>query len=309
MTSFINMMRLPGNMEKGDGDNHQVISFDREFIKQGAREIAGAGFERILDAIKAKYGSVVKNKEVWHKGTVYEFFKEYRENITEMFKEYPHVNVDGVEMIAGISTSAMPFLKEFLQAKFLKVLLKDKILLLPRYVNGLFNEIFDVFLMPGSLSEGLLLISGEDKYIEFKYSNIERFVSHANKGLKQGQIVFSVVTESSDNKIINKLKDKVYFSSEKQCLLVLNLLTGTLMKKGTLNSALEIWLRDTKISHTGTEEIESFHLNYDYIHELVEVKEQEREFEMMDYQKYTESHKGYFSCQRLSTIASSKSDK
>ena len=282
------------NQIKSATDNNGAFSQDEDSIlrqvNNTAREHAGVEFENKIKLLKTKYQNVVKDKSSWDNKSVNEFFKAFRPEITRMLKEYPRVNIDGLDVIAGISQSDIPFLKEFYQAKFVNDLSMGKTLLIPRYTKHLFQEMFGVELSNGSLSEGLLLLGDDDKYIEFKFCNIKRFVTHANTGFSQGDIVFAVIKDNVTDGYAKNRMESVVMDPKTQGFLAYNISTGTLLKKGTVDSALEFRLRNHSIPHAWKEDIETFHLDNEYTRLFDYVNKNSLDNTMMDYEEYSRAH-------------------
>ncbi len=112
--------------------------------------------------------------------------KEEENIIKEIIYKYPKARVcDGVLMLEGLKNDRhdMPMHKEFLTAQITSMLLEQDIILLPRFMDRMLNDIagyqrFDNY----SLSDGISGIASDGSTIEFKmcsYMNVQNKASNA----------------------------------------------------------------------------------------------------------------------------------
>ena len=208
----------------------------------------GYQFENIKkELLRNKYQAKLKEDiAYWNKKPVKEFFKTYKIEITEMLKEYPKVDMDGVLMLEGMAKKDMPFQKDLIQAKLLSKILDVNVILLPRFASNLLNNMFNVNLSKGPLAEGLVALVDGDEYIEFKSAigrKIIRHLNEANYSATIGFISIDFLDRNEKRRILSKhsqlklsegfkgyilsLADgKLYIATEKNKELKLELLAG-----------------------------------------------------------------------------------
>lgn len=141
--------------------------------------------------------------------------------IKDIVYEYPKANVaDGVLMLEGLKNDKhdMPMKKEFLTAQIASKLLDQDIILLPRFMDRMLNEIagyqrFDNY----SLADGISGIASDGRTIEFKTARPNRIISKINEALSKADIAI-IVTQTS-NKLSNLKKD---YSADKGEIYLIN---------------------------------------------------------------------------------------
>ena len=125
--------------------------------------------------------------------------KEEENIIKEIIYKYPKARVcDGVLMLEGLKNDRhdMSIHKEFLTAQITSMLLDQDIILLPRFMDRMLNDIagyqrFDNY----SLSDGISGIASDGRTIEFKMCSYKRVESKASEALKKADI--TVIMTSS----------------------------------------------------------------------------------------------------------------
>lgn len=141
--------------------------------------------------------------------------------IKDIVYEYPKAKVaDGVLMLEGLKNDKhdMPMKKEFLTAQIASKLLDQDIILLPRFMDRMLNEIagyqrFDNY----SLADGISGIASDGRTIEFKTARPNRIISKINEALSKADIAI-IVTQTS-NKLSNLKKD---YSADKGEIYLIN---------------------------------------------------------------------------------------
>lgn len=141
--------------------------------------------------------------------------------IKDIVYEYPKAKVaDGVLMLEGLKNDKhdMPMKKEFLTAQIASKLLDQNIILLPRFMDRMLNEIagyqrFDNY----SLADGISGIASDGRTIEFKTARPNRIISKINEALSKADIAI-IVTQTS-NKLSNLKKD---YSADKGEIYLIN---------------------------------------------------------------------------------------
>lgn len=153
-----------------------------------------------VSRLKRKYApSVKESKEYWKGKKIKDFFGEYKDEIKNVIKEYPKVEIDGVLLLDGIDREGeMPFQKELEQAKVLQSVIGEKVILLPRYSTSMLSKVFGVDLEWGSLPDAIALTEG-GKFVEFKITNKKNFGTRINEALNGGDIAFVVVDDLGGN--------------------------------------------------------------------------------------------------------------
>ena len=151
-------------------------------------------FDEKIEGLREKYSPMIEDVEIWTKKPVRDFFGTYKPQITEMIKEYPKVEMDGVLLLEGMDASDMPLQKELIQARILQEILGENIILLPRYATNTIERVFGIRLQKGSLSDGLTALVDGDRYIEFKVTNEKNFVKEINSAIySNADIAFEIV--------------------------------------------------------------------------------------------------------------------
>ena len=174
------------------------------------------------------------NPDIRYQDTIEKLSEKYRDYFTEsafgkqyatseeiaaikdIVYEYPKAKVaDGVLMLEGLKNDKhdMPMKKEFLTAQIASKLLDQDIILLPRFMDRMLNEIagyqrFDNY----SLADGISGIAIDGRTIEFKLGSPGKIGSKINKALEKADI--AIVVTNTKNELIKLVKDKVYDAGE-----------------------------------------------------------------------------------------------
>ena len=132
--------------------------------------------------------------------------REEENIIKEIIYKYPKARVcDGVLMLEGLKNDRhdMSMHKEFLTVKITSKLLGQDIILLPRFMDRMLNDIagyqrFDNY----SLSDGISGIASDGRTIEFKMCSPKSVESKASKALSKADIaVIITFTRKGLNKV------------------------------------------------------------------------------------------------------------
>lgn len=193
-------------------------------------------FQGSVESIHEKYAPRISNPESWTGKPVREFFRAYRNEITEAIKEYPKVEMDGILLLEGMDASDMPFEKELIQARLLHDILGERIILLPRYATNTIERIFGIRLQKGSLTDGLAALVEGDRFIEFKATNQKNLIKEASSALKNADIAFITVPSlgsDSIERVADYLSDRFagFRIEEDKRIIIADLNTGLVFEK------------------------------------------------------------------------------
>ena len=135
--------------------------------------------------------------------------------------EYPRHEVsNGVEMLDGLSNDRheMPMQKEYLTARLVAELLKEKLILLPRFMDRILNRIVGRFRFDNySLADGISAVNSDGKTYEFKFtSRKDKIVNNLNNATKKADV--SVVIVSSEERL--KPKDFGNFKGKGEAVVI-----------------------------------------------------------------------------------------
>ncbi len=164
-------------------------------------------YAKEIDALRNEFASVVTDKKTWEGAHVKDFFRAYKSQITDLINKYPKAELDEVKILAGIPEGDIPFAKELIQTSMLKELLGTDVVLLPRYADNIFRDIFGVDLERESIPDGIIALVDGNKYVEYKAITDEKIERRINETAKIGDTAFIVVdelTRSKRTKILSK---------------------------------------------------------------------------------------------------------
>ena len=157
-------------------------------------------YAKEIDALRNEFASVVTDKKTWEGAHVKDFFRAYKSQITDLINKYPKVELDEVKILAGIPEGDIPFAKELIQTSMLKELLGTDVVLLPRYADNIFRDIFGVDLERESIPDGIIALVDGNKYVEYKAITDEKIERRINETAKIGDTAFIVVDKLSRGK-------------------------------------------------------------------------------------------------------------
>ena len=192
-------------------------------------------FETILNRkiqLAKEYSEAFKEKRNKQYAT-----KEEENIIKEIIYKYPKARVcDGVLMLEGLKNDRhdMPMHKEFLTAQITSKLLDQDIILLPRFMDRMLNDIagyqrFDNY----SLSDGISGIASDGRTIEFKMCSPKSVESKASKALSKADI--AVIITNAEIGLEKVFKKNIIGEGE---IFLINTYTGNgidIIKKITSN--------------------------------------------------------------------------
>lgn len=184
---------------------HRRRQYEERIAREENRQLFQTFDEKVV-TLREKYSPMIAEPENWMKKPVRDFFHSYKPQITEMLKEYPKVEMDGILLLEGMDASDMPFQKELIQARILQEILGKRIILLPRYITNTISDVFGIRLNKGSLSDGLSALADGDRYIEFKLTSEKGIVRNINEAM-ESDIIF-VASNSVTNSLIRKIKER-----------------------------------------------------------------------------------------------------
>ena len=128
--------------------------------------------------------------------------EEEIKTIKEIVQNYPkHTVAIGVEMLDGLRNDNhdLPMKKEYLTARLVKELFGTDLILLPRYMDRMLNNIagyqrFDNY----TLADGVSAISESGKTYEFKYlASTNKVVKSLNKAMRKADVGVVIVSSSA----------------------------------------------------------------------------------------------------------------
>ena len=127
-------------------------------------------FQQEIRELVNKYALSIKEERL-KENSVEELFREYRKTISDIIRDFPKCDFQGVPMLCGLSAEDMPYKKELIQAKILRSFLGQEIILLPRFMTNTLNLILGSQLKNGSVGDAVVFLPNAEKYIEFKVCN------------------------------------------------------------------------------------------------------------------------------------------
>ena len=205
--------------------------------------------------------------------------------IKDIVYEYPKAKVaDGVLMLEGLKNDKhdMPMKKEFLTAQIASKLLDQDIILLPRFMDRMLNEIagyqrFDNY----SLADGISGIASDGRTIEFKMCSYRRVGSKISNALQKADV--AVIVTHARNGLKNINKDD--FSGEGQIFIVNTFSENgiDIMQKNNLSDNWRDFRSDTKSQLRTDNSVPILSI----IQELQKVKNENQD--TMDYKAYAKA--------------------
>ena len=205
--------------------------------------------------------------------------------IKDIVYEYPKAKVaDGVLMLEGLKNDKhdMPMKKEFLTAQIASKLLDQDIILLPRFMDRMLNEIagyqrFDNY----SLADGISGIASDGRTIEFKMCSYRRIGSKISNALQKADV--AVIVTHARNGLKNINKDD--FSGEGQIFIVNTFSENgiDIMQKNNLSDNWRDFRSDTKSQLRTDNSVPILSI----IQELQKVKNENQD--TMDYEAYAKA--------------------
>lgn len=205
--------------------------------------------------------------------------------IKDIVYEYPKAKVaDGVLMLEGLKNDKhdMPMKKEFLTAQIASKLLDQDIILLPRFMDRMLNEIagyqrFDNY----SLADGISGIASDGRTIEFKMCSYRRVGSKISNALQKADV--AVIVTHARNGLKNINKDD--FSGEGQIFIVNTFSENgiDIMQKNNLSDNWRDFRSDTKSQLRTDNSVPILSI----IQELQKVKNENQD--TMDYEAYAKA--------------------
>lgn len=205
--------------------------------------------------------------------------------IKDIVYDYPKAKVaDGVLMLEGLKNDKhdMPMKKEFLTAQIASKLLDQDIILLPRFMDRMLNEIagyqrFDNY----SLADGISGIASDGRTIEFKMCSYRRVGSKISNALQKADV--AVIVTHARNGLKNINKDD--FSGEGQIFIVNTFSENgiDIMQKNNLSDNWRDFRSDTKSQLRTDNSVPILSI----IQELQKVKNENQD--TMDYEAYAKA--------------------
>lgn len=107
-------------------------------------------FQQEIRELANKYALSIKEDRL-KENSVEELFREYRKTISDIIRDFPKCDFQGVPMLCGLSAEDMHYKKELIQAKILRSFLGQEIILLPRFMTNTLNLILGSQLKNGSI--------------------------------------------------------------------------------------------------------------------------------------------------------------
>ena len=228
------------------------------------------------------YSNAVSNKEFYISKNAYSFYSANKSLVWDMIQKHPKVTIDDVTMLAGMTKEDMPYIKEAISSKLLHDILGKDIILLPRYLNKLFNRQFGLNLADQTtVGDSIYFVDGSGIMAEYKLINGKHAVSEINSSLQKSDLAFIVTKGTSKEKrfIANNFKTLKIKGIEGKSAIILNLDNGKVYqvnKKGAVVQPLELSIvgdtgEITSAPDEGLIEYDPTHLNKNYIEELKKV--------------------------------------
>ncbi len=156
--------------------------------------------EEVESRFRSRYADAVEDKDSWRGITATNFFPEYKPQITEILLEYPKVEMDNVLLLEGMAEGEMPFRKEFIETQILQEVTGERVILLHRYSDKLLNSIFRLNLKEGSFPDGLIALTEDSRYVEYKAITEPNLIRRLNKSTIADRAFVAVDTLSSETR-------------------------------------------------------------------------------------------------------------
>lgn len=156
--------------------------------------------EVVYSALKIPHFQLKETSDFWENRPVREFFEEYRDELRSMLGQLPSVRYGGTYILTNIRRKDMPFEKEvkqggILQTSLVSIVPDIRVVILPRYINSLFEDEFNIHLKKGSLSDAVLVYGDRIEYLEFKTSTERHLSREVREGLSLSDDCFVIVDD------------------------------------------------------------------------------------------------------------------
>lgn len=151
-------------------------------------------FQQEIRELANKYALSIKEGRL-KENSVEELFREYRKTISDIIRDFPKCDFQGVPMLCGLSAEDMPYKKELIQAKILRSLLGQEIILLPRFMTNTLNLILGSQLKNGSVGDAVVFLPNAEKYIEFKVCKEAYIGEQINKSMPLIDCIFVILSD------------------------------------------------------------------------------------------------------------------
>lgn len=150
--------------------------------------------------LRMPHFSLRESPDYWENRSVKEFFEKYREEMRNLLAQLPSIRYGGTYILTNIRRKDMPFEKEVRQAGILQTsllsLIPDvRVVILPRYINSLIEEEFNIHLRKGSLADAILIYDDRIEYLEFKTSTERHLSREVKNGLSLSDDCFVVIDD------------------------------------------------------------------------------------------------------------------
>lgn len=151
-------------------------------------------FQQEIRELANKYALSIKEERL-KENSVEELFREYRKTISDIIRDFPKCDFQGVPMLCGLSAEDMPYKKELIQAKILRSFLGQEIILLPRFMTNTLNLILGSQLKNGSIGDAVVFLPNAEKYIEFKVCKEAYIGEQINKSMPLIDCIFVILSD------------------------------------------------------------------------------------------------------------------
>ena len=153
-----------------------------------------------LVSLKDEFSKAIVIHQQWRGKSVKEFFLTYRPLVSALLRKYPKFMYKGVSVLAGMIDGEMPFEKELIQARILKLILnEDSVVLLPRFFHRFLNDVFGIELEDGSLADCVIFFPRNEWYAEFKICHQQNIGANLNEIKNNPDVVFMVLDDANIN--------------------------------------------------------------------------------------------------------------
>ena len=153
-----------------------------------------------IEALRERYAMPLEEREQWKGKLPADIFGVRKQQITDIFLEYPKVRLGNVAMLQGLDYGDMPFQKELIQTEMLQLILGEPVILLPRYADKTLNSILGTSLREGSIPDGIAITADSGKYVDYKAIGESNIIRRINKAASEGaDMAFVAVDKLSGN--------------------------------------------------------------------------------------------------------------
>ena len=139
-----------------------------------------------MKPVQEKYSALVEDKEAWEGKNVEDFYKENKSLVVDVLRDYEKVDIEGVQLLSGMPKSDVPYQKELIEARFLKEITGEDVLLLPRYGKNFLDTVLGLNLEKGSFADGVVMLPDDGRFIEFKLCNNKNAGGYINSAMEKG---------------------------------------------------------------------------------------------------------------------------